>query len=320
MNGFIPFPIDDERYWERGCFVNQVLAGDCISLMPWMPAESVDLTELSPPYGDMRLYKDAAKAYKFSPIASQLYRVTRDGGIVAWNEADQRENFSLSGTSWKHCLAFMDRGFKLLDVIIVDKNGLYNQYPYTTAQTLEYVFILLKGDRPNFPESNIPRDRKNLHPNTPYHGTRRQQNDQLKERKTQVSGKYSKCTQVWDLADLIQTETPEVVKERMQAHTGQVWNINVAGGLMDTLVPIPNVSGVPKNEHPAPMSDVLAARLVKIYSRPGDLVFDPMNGFGTTTAVAALNNRRWFGIEYIEKWAEVARLRTQCAYITRVKE
>ena len=300
--------------------LNHVIAGDCITGMTRFPAECMDLTVTSCPYGYIRDYGGAVDAFNFGPIAAGLYRVTRDGGILAWNEADQRENFSLSGLSFQHCLALKKLGFKLLDVIIVDKNGLYNQYPCTTAQTMEYVFVLLKGDRPNIPDSNIIRDRENIHPGTPYHGTRRQKNDSLKPRKRQVSGNYSKGTQVWDVEESIKKRCPEELKERLRAHTGQVWDINVAGGLMDTIVPIPTVNGMAKNKHPAVMSDVLAERLVQQYSMPGDLVYDPMAGFGTTTAVAALHSRRWLGVEYNQTWAEVASVRTMSAYLTRVEK
>lgn len=306
--------------------INHVISGDCIAGMRRFPDECMDLTVTSCPWGMMRLYKGkaaeakgAVEAFHFDPIASELYRVTRDGGILAWSEADQRKDFSLSGLSFQHCLSFKKLGFKYLDFVIVDKNGLYNQYPYTMAQTIEFVFILLKGDRPNIPDSNILRDRENIHPGTPYHGNRRQKDDSLKIRKVQIAGEYSKGTQVWDLDNLIKTRTPDEFKARLKAHTGQVWDINVAGGLMDTIVPIPVVNGLAKNKHPAVMSDVLAERLVQQYSMPGDLVFDPMDGFGTTTAVAALHSRRWLGVEYNEAWAEVANQRTINAYLTRVE-
>jgi len=49
--------------------------------------------------------------------------------------------------------------------------------------------------------------------------------------------------------------------------------------------------------HPAPFPEELPHRLIKLYSRPGDLILDPFVGSGTTCAVAKKLGRRWFGID-----------------------
>jgi DNA modification methylase len=51
----------------------------------------------------------------------------------------------------------------------------------------------------------------------------------------------------------------------------------------------------------------LARRIVAEYSKPGDLVLDPMAGIGTTLVEAARLDRRALGIEVEERWAELAR-------------
>ena len=59
--------------------------------------------------------------------------------------------------------------------------------------------------------------------------------------------------------------------------------------------------------HPAKMLPELARRIVAEYSRPGDLVLDPMCGSGTTLVEAALLGRRAVGLELEERWAALAR-------------
>ncbi|HET9732261.1 MAG TPA: DNA methyltransferase [Acidimicrobiales bacterium] len=59
--------------------------------------------------------------------------------------------------------------------------------------------------------------------------------------------------------------------------------------------------------HPGKMLPALAARIVAEYSRPGDLVADPMCGIGTTLIEAAALGRRALGLELEERWAGVAR-------------
>src|SRR6266545_7379277 len=59
--------------------------------------------------------------------------------------------------------------------------------------------------------------------------------------------------------------------------------------------------------HPAKMAPELARRIVAEYSRPGELVADPLCGIGTTLVEAAALGRRAVGVELEPRWAETAR-------------
>ncbi len=61
--------------------------------------------------------------------------------------------------------------------------------------------------------------------------------------------------------------------------------------------------------HPCQMPELLLARIIDVSSNPGDLVFDPFNGSGTTTAVAHLMGRNYFGIDISEQYVENSRKR-----------
>ena len=59
--------------------------------------------------------------------------------------------------------------------------------------------------------------------------------------------------------------------------------------------------------HPAKMFPELARRIITEFSRPGDLVVDPMCGAGTTLVEAAAMGRYAVGVEREPRWAELAR-------------
>jgi site-specific DNA-methyltransferase (adenine-specific) len=65
--------------------------------------------------------------------------------------------------------------------------------------------------------------------------------------------------------------------------------------------------------HPALMPEDLAEDLIVSYSRPGELVFDPMCGAATTCKMALLNNRPYLGMEIHEPYVLVARARLTSA-------
>ncbi|ANY05748.1 TRM11 family SAM-dependent methyltransferase [Pseudonocardia sp. HH130630-07] len=59
-------------------------------------------------------------------------------------------------------------------------------------------------------------------------------------------------------------------------------------------------------EHPARMLPDLAAQIIDTYSRPGELVLDPMCGIGTTLVQAVRAGRRAVGIELESRWVRLA--------------
>lgn len=63
-------------------------------------------------------------------------------------------------------------------------------------------------------------------------------------------------------------------------------------------------------DHPAMFPEELVERCLKLFSYQNDLILDPFNGAGTTTAVASRTNRRFCGIDISPQYCETARRRT----------
>ncbi|MBR8745418.1 hypothetical protein DSY14_27625 [Nocardiopsis sp. MG754419] len=68
-------------------------------------------------------------------------------------------------------------------------------------------------------------------------------------------------------------------------------------------------------EHPAKMLPEIARHAITAYTRPGQVVLDPMCGIGTTLVEAAHLGRRGVGIELEPKWASIARLNLETATV-----
>lgn len=69
---------------------------------------------------------------------------------------------------------------------------------------------------------------------------------------------------------------------------------------------VPRVCGTFKErgEHPCQMPLALLERIVKVSSKPGDLVLDPFAGSGTTLAAAKKLGRDYLGIELSDNYVE----------------
>ena len=123
--------------------------GDSLELMKLLPDKCIDLTITSPPYDNLRTYNGAITQWnfeKFKLIAHELFRITKDGGVVVWNVGDATIKGSETGSSFMQALYFRQCGFNLHDTMIWVKDGggaIGSNKCYT--QNFEYMFVLSKG-------------------------------------------------------------------------------------------------------------------------------------------------------------------------------
>ena len=137
--------------------INKIYCESNLETMAKMPDNFVDLVVTSPPYDGLRKYNGFS--FPFEDIAKELYRVTKQGGVVVWVVGDATIKGSESGTSFRQALYFKECGFNLFDTMIYAKpprGAVGNNKTYW--QTFEYMFILSKGTPKTI---NLICDRKN---------------------------------------------------------------------------------------------------------------------------------------------------------------
>ena len=105
--------------------LNKIYNIDCLSGLKELENDSVNLTVTSPPYDNLRTYGNITdwNFEIFKPIAEELYRVTKPGGIVVWIVGDAAINGSETGSSFRQALYFQEIGFKIHDTMIYHKNS-----------------------------------------------------------------------------------------------------------------------------------------------------------------------------------------------------
>lgn len=127
--------------------LNTIYNEDCLETMKRMPDNFVDLTVTSPPYDNLRTYNGFE--FDWHKTIEELYRVTKDGGVVVWVVGDATINGSETGTSFKQALYFKECGFNLHDTMIWNKPNAMPQVDKSRfCQSFEYMFVLSKG-KPN---------------------------------------------------------------------------------------------------------------------------------------------------------------------------
>ena len=126
-----------------------LMLGDCLERMKEIPDGSVDLTVTSPPYDNLRSYNgnnDEWSNNVWAECIQDLYRVTKQGGVVVWVVGDATIKGSETGTSFRQALYAMECGFSLNDTMIYQKFG--SGMPHKShryGQSFEYMFVLSKG-------------------------------------------------------------------------------------------------------------------------------------------------------------------------------
>lgn len=155
---------------------NKVYCGDCLEVMKTFPDSCIDLTVTSPPYDNLRDYH--GYTFNFGGIAKELYRITKQGGVIVWVVGDATIKGSETGTSFRQALYFKEIGFNLHDTMIYQKDNCPFPSSNRYYANFEYMFVLCKGKLRTF---NPIKDRRNKSFGRKITGTNRQKDGTVKE-------------------------------------------------------------------------------------------------------------------------------------------
>ena len=254
-----------------------LMLGDCLERMKEIPDSSIDLTVTSPPYDNLRTYNNTLEwgEHVWKPVLQELFRVTKDGGVVVWVVGDATIKGSETGTSFRQALYFKEIGFNLHDTMIYQKSGMGacgSNFAYW--QNFEYMFVFSKGKLKTF---NPIEDRKNVK----KAGCR----EETTSRRSQEESRTIR----------------RIVNKKEFGKRFNVWKYDTGKNL--------STKDKIAFDHPAIFPESLANDHIISWSNENDLVFDPFMGSGTTGKMAKLNNRKFIGIEKDAGYFEIAKQR-----------
>lgn len=239
---------------------------DCMDGMKTIPNCSVDLTVTSPPYDNIRTYN--GYSFNWKETIKELFRVTKQGGVVVWIVSDQTVNGSETGTSFKQALFAMECGFNLHDTMIWNKGcfSSVGDLQIRYAPVFEYMFVWSKGKPKTF---NPIKDKRNICANKKKHGTIRNADGSIKSMSN--NGKlyedFGIRYNIWDMP--------------------------------------PVVSNTERTGHPAQYPLSLAQDHIRSWSNEGNTVLDPFLGSGTTRIAAYDLSRSFIGYEISKEYFDL---------------
>lgn len=247
--------------------INKIYNEDCLETMKKMPDNFIDLTVTSPPYDNLRDYN--GYSFNFESVAKELFRVTKNGGVVVWVVGDATINGSETGTSFKQALYFKEIGFNLHDTMIYETDKAPNATGKRYQTSFEYMFVLSKGPLKTF--------------------------NPIKQKRKWIDRRKRKCFNRQKNGEFKQGN----LSYSENVLVNNVWYYTSGAGLTTN----------DKIMHPATFPDKLASDHIYSWSNENDLIYDPFMGSGTTAKMAHIYKRRWLGSEISKEYVEIANKR-----------
>lgn len=252
--------------------LNTIICGDSLEILKTYDDNTFDLTVFSPPYDNLRDYN--GYSFDMHKLGVELYRVTKQGGIVVMVIQDQTVDGVKTLTSFKTIIDWCDNvGFGLFECNIYKKQGKDGAWWSKRFRVdHEYIPIFIKGNRPNsFDKESIKIPSK--HGGKTMTGGANREKDGTTKKSVKMVINPLKCPgTIWDYAN---------------------------GGDKNKV----------KRLHPATFPDKIPYDFIQVFTKEGDLVLDPMNGSGSTCIAAKILNRNYIGIDISEEYCEIAKNR-----------
>jgi len=259
---------------------NKVYLGDAVELLQRVPDNAVNLVFADPPYNIGFDY--GQDGYEDNRTA---------GEYVAWCEVWLRELFRVLKPDGSFWLAIGDEfaaelkllansaGFHMRSwVIWYYTFGVNSSRKFTRSHTHLLYFV---KDEKNFTfntqEVRVPSARQIVYNDKRASPKGRLPDDTWILRPQDIPESFGSEEDVWSIARVCGT-----FSERQEGAANQ-------------------------------MPEQLLGRIIRVSSNPGELVFDPMAGTGTTLATAKKLSRRYLGFELVERFANLSSERARKA-------
>ncbi|MBU2601762.1 MAG: site-specific DNA-methyltransferase [Actinobacteria bacterium] len=255
-----------------------LVIGDCLEVLGHLPDDSLDLVVTSPPYDRQPKYGNGEKYGSdwyhgfFLQVTAEILRVLKPHGSFLLNYRSKRTAGGERGTlQYELVFLLRDQGFHFAEDFIWGKPspppGRFNRY---LKDAVEYCFQFTKTDSWQFFPEHCLRparwDRKDVE--------RRKKLAHNFVRANAPSGQGRKRVQAGP--DLVRPSTLLYVEPEFK----------------------PNPT-----RHPARFPVELPSFFINLLSLPGQIVFDPFAGTGTTAVAAEQLGRRWLASEIDARYA-----------------
>lgn len=269
--------------------LDEVICGDCLSVIRTLPKESIDLIFTSPPYADNR-----KKSYKgvpirryvewFLPISDALKRILKPKGSFVLNIKERAVNGERQTYVLELILEMKKQGWLWAEEYIWHKKNCYpGKWPNRFRDAWERCL----------------------------HFTKEKQFKMFQEAVMVPMGNW---------ADKRLAKLSDADQRRDESRSKSGFGKNVSHWVGKKYVYPTNVlylaTECSNRKHSATFPISLPTWFIKLFTQEGDVVLDPFMGVGTTALACIDLGRRFIGVELSKEYCDIA----NNAIIARKKE
>jgi site-specific DNA-methyltransferase (adenine-specific) len=275
----LQLPLLTNGFKEENSWQDRIILGDCKTILPTLPPDSVDLIITSPPYADSRkktyggIHPDQYVEW-FIPISAEMERVLKPTGSFVLNIKEKVVNGERHTYVLELILALRKQGWLWTEEYIWHKKNSYpGKWPNRFRDAWERCLQFNKSKQFNMYQENV------MVPTGDWAKTRLRklsQTDQQRD-ESRVGSGFGKNISNW------------VGRER--AYPNNVLHLATESS---------------NRQHSAAFPQELPKWFIKLFTQEGDLVLDPFMGSGTTALAAQALNRHYLGIEILPEYVDLS--------------
>lgn len=265
-------------------WMNEIVEGDCCDILPFMPAESVDLIVTSPPYADQRMHTYGGThpdkyVEWFLPICEQLKRVLKPTGSFVLNIKERVVDGERHTYVIELSLALRKQGWRWTEEYVWHKKNCYpGKWPNRFRDAWERCL----------------------------HFTKQKEFYMYQEEVRVPMGEWKTSR----LKNLSETD-----KRRDNSRVQSGFGKNISNWIGREWAYPTNVIHLAtecnNRNHSATFPVELPSWFIRLFTKPLDVVLDPFVGSGTTAVACAKLDRQYVGIEIDPQYAAIARQRLE---------
>lgn len=296
---------------------------DCVELLASMPDNSLDLSVFSSPYSSLYIYSDSERDMGNATthdeflehhgiFARELFRVMKPGTVICDHVKDTvfYQGSSATGESGIYPFSdyasqsYRDAGFQLRSRTVIWTDPVLERSK-TNAERLLYKNI---GENARACGTGMPeyilvmrKESKGIKVGEPVkHAVNKWGDAKYNEDALEMGSEFARKLLKEGLIDGVTddiigrlAQSSKFDLDQWQKWASPVWMDNYGSDVLNS-----RFKGDDKDEkHLCPMPLEYIRRCLQLYSNPGDVVFDPFSGIGSTGHCAVKAGRKFIGSE-----------------------
>lgn len=335
----IPYVANTFSFSFEGMLDN-IIQGDNLRILKLIPDNSINLIITSPPYFKQRDYgggignERTVEEYieNLVLVFSECFRILKDDGSIVFNLGDKYLGGSLQLIPFRFAIEVLKTfSVKLVNNITwVKLNPTPRQYQKRLVSSTEPFFHFVKTEEYyyNLTEYMTSNGTKSKRPNGDNIG--KKYFDLIENSDLTLEQKKMALCELQEVIEEVKNGKIESFRMKIKGIHSEPFGRQDGGRkyqLMKKGFTIIRIKGEPikrdviecavetikGSKHPAVYPLYITEELIKLLSRPNDIVLDPFVGSGTTAVAAKKLNRRYIGIDINKEYCEYARKRLEKA-------